>query len=194
MLSSSFLEMQLGAGAFFIGVNTDDVTPETTAREFESKLEHARKVGDSLGATIGGAIFKAVPEVGQIGVDDMRYPVLGSTVFNRWEVTLETTIKEVTRENFGRVLSATAQDRSSGALVISGALRPGHYIPRLGWAGLRGDCGLIYIELSNALNIIGMTMTISNMGQAAIPVAFRGHQLDPSSEFAPCKIFFFDRV
>ena len=188
------MEMQLGAGAFFIGIDTNDVTPATTAEQFAAKLEQARDNGRTLGATTGGGTFVATPEVRQIEADDMTYPVIGSTVFDSWEIMLTTTIKEINRANLERVLSATATDSSTGAKMISSALLPEHYIPRLGWAGIKGDGGLIYIELHNALNTSGMTMTMANQGEASIPVEFRGHQskLD-EMQFAPCRIFFFDR-
>ena len=124
----------------------------------------------------------------------MTYPVIGSTVFDSWEVMLTTTIKEITPENLRRVLSSTTEDPSTGALMISSALLPEHYIPRLGWAGVKGDGGLMYIEIHNALNTTGMTMTTANMGEATIPVEFRGHQSDfTMMQYAPCRIFFFDR-
>jgi len=189
------MEMQLGAGAFFIGIDTDDVTPATTAEEFALKLEAARQSGDSLGATTGGGTFVATPEVRQIEADDMTYPVIGSTVFDSWEIMLTTTIKEINKSNLQRVLSATETDPTTGAKMISSALLPEHYIPRLGWAGIKGDGGLVYIEIHNALNTSGMTMTIANQGEASIPVEFRGHQSDLTMmQYAPCRIFFFDRA
>jgi len=189
------MEMQLGAGAFYVGIDSSAVTPGTTAEEFAEILEAARRDGKSLGATTGGGTFVAMPEVRQIEADDMTYAVIGSTVFDSWEVMLTTTIKEITPENLQRVLSATAIDPKTGAIMISSALSPEHYIPRLGWAGVKGDGGLIYIEIHNALNTTGMTMTTANMGEATIPVEFRAHQSDIASmQYAPCKIFFFDRA
>ena len=192
---SSFMDMQLGAGAFYIGIDSSAITPTTTAQEFADILEAARQEGKSLGATTGGGTFVAMPEVRQIEADDMTYSVIGSTVFDSWDVMLTTTIKEITPENLQRVLSATTVDPKTGAVMISSALLPEHYIPRLGWAGVKGDGGLIYIEIHNALNTSGMTMTIANMGEASIPVEFRAHQSDLATmQYAPCKIFFFDRA
>ena len=191
---TSFMEMQLGAGAFYIDIDTSTLTPNTTAQEFAKLLEAARQDGRSLGTTTGGGTFVATPEVRQIEADDMTYPVIGSTVFDSWEIMLTTTIKEITPENLQRVLSATSVDPQTGAIMISSSLLPEHYIGRLGWAGIKGDGGLIYIEIENALNTSGMTMTMANMGEATIPVEFRGHQADLTKmQYAPCKIFFLEK-
>ena len=189
---NSFMEMQLGAGAFFVDIDTSSITQSTTAADFAAMLETARQAGKTLGATTGGGTFVATPEVRQIEADDMTYPVIGSTVFDSWEIMLTTTIKEITKENLERVLSATATDPATGALMISSVLLPEHYIPRLGWAGIKGDGGLMYIEIHNALNTSGMTMTMANQGEASIPVEFRGHQSDLTMmQYAPCRVFFF---
>ena len=191
---TSFMKMQLGAGAFYTGVDSSQITADTTAEQFATILEEARIAGKSLGATTGGGTFVATPEVRQIEVDDLTYPVIGSTVFDSWEIMLTTTIKEITKANLQRVLSATVVDAPTGAIMISSTLLPEHYIPFLGWAGITGEGGLIYIEIQNALNTTGMTMTIANMGEATIPVEFRGHQSDLTKmQYAPCKIFFFER-
>ena len=53
----SFGNMQLDAGAFFVGLDTSTVTPETTAEDFAEILQAGIAAGNSLGATIGGGTF-----------------------------------------------------------------------------------------------------------------------------------------
>ena len=190
---NSFNEMQLGAGAFFAELDMTTVTPATTASQFADILQLALVAGKSLGATAGGGTFVAVPEVRQITADGMTYPVIGSTVFDSWEVKLTTTIKEITKENLKRALATAEEDTTSGALVISSALMPEHYIPSIGWAGRMLDGRLIYIELQNALNIVGMTLTFVDKGEGSIAVEFRAHQADiENMQNAPCRIYFFE--
>lgn len=191
----SFKDMQLGAGAFFIGLDSEPITKDTTADDFADMLQAALEDGKSLGATVGGGTFVATPEVRQIEADGMTYPVIGSTVFDSWDIRLTTTIKEITKENMKRALATAEIDDASGALIISSTLLPEHYIPTLGWAGRLLDGRLMYIELQNALNTVGMTMTFVDKGEGTIAVEFRGHQSDLSKmQYAPVKIFFFERT
>jgi len=191
----SFMNMQLGAGAFFEGIDSTQITNSTTAEEFAQILESARKDGKSLGATTGGGTFVATPTVRQIEADGMTYPVIGSTVFDSWEIKLNTTLKEVTWENMKRALATASEDPVTGAILISSALLPEHYIPTLGWAGRLGDGRLMYIELQNALNTVGMTLTMNNNGEGTVDVEFSGHQSDLAQmQYAPCKIWYFDRA
>ena len=192
---TSFNEMQLGAGAFFVGIDTSGITASTTAEAFAVTLQQALTDGKSMGATTGGGTFVATPEVRQIEADGMTYPIIGSTVFDSWDIRLTTTIKEITKENLKRALATSETDPVTGAIVINSSLLPEHYIPTLGWAGRLLDGRLMYIELQNALNTVGMTLTFVDKGEGSIDVEFRGHQSDLSQmQYAPCKIFYFDKA
>ena len=191
---NSFMNMQLGAGAFFEGIDSTQITKATTAQDFAKILETARQDNKSLGATTGGGTFVATPTVRQIEADGMTYPVIGSTVFDAWEIRLTTTLKEVTWENMKRALATAEEDEETGAILISSNLTPEHYIPTLGWAGRLGDGRLMYIELQNALNTVGMTLTMNNEGEGTVDVEFHGHQSDMTQmQYAPCRIWYFDK-
>ena len=191
---TSFSEMQLGAGAFFVGIDSGNITAGITAEDFAEVLQKALEDGKSMGATTGGGSFTATPEVRQIEVDGMTYPVIGSTVFDSWDISLSTTIKEITKQNMQRALATSETDPATGAILIGSTLTPAHYIKTLGWAGKLMDGRLMYIELQNALNTVGMTLTFVDKGEGSIAVEFRGHQSDlDQMQYAPCKIFFFDR-
>ena len=190
----SFKNMQLDAGAFFIGIDSSVITPTTTAEEFALILQQAVKDNKALGATIGGGSFQAVPEVRQIEADGMRSPIIGSTVFDSWDIKLTTTLKEITNDNMKTALATAEKDLTTGALIINNTLLPEHYIPVMGWAGRILDGRLIYIEIQNALNIVGMNLTFTDKGEGTIAVEFRSHQADLTKmQYAPVKIFFFDR-
>ena len=170
----SFKNMQLNAGAFFVDLDIDSVTIDTTAQEFSIILSDALVAGQCLGATSGGGSFVATPEVRQIEADGMRYPVIGSTVFDSWDVTSIT-------------------DPVTGAIEICSDLMPDHYIPTLGWAGDMIDGRLMYIELKNVLNTAGVTLTFVDKGEGSIAVEYKAHQSDLlSMQKAPCRIFLFD--
>ena len=189
----SFKNMQLDAGAFFVGLDVSSVTPTTTSDAFAVILQDAVTAGNCLGATTGGGSFQAVPEVRQIEADGMRYPVIGSTVFDSWEVKLTTTLKEITKDNLAYSLATSETDATTGAIKINSTLLPDHYIPTMGWAGRLLDGRLIYIEIQNALNIVGTNLTFTDKGEGTIAVEFRAHQSDLTQmQYAPCRIYFFD--
>lgn len=197
----SFKNMQLDAGAFFVGLDTSEIEidPATkkvgmTAEEFAIILQEGVKDGLALGATTGGGSFQAVPEVRQIEADGMRSPIIGSTVFDSWEVKLTTTLKEITQQNLAYALATSEIDTETGAIVINNTLLPDHYIPTMGWAGRLLDGRLLYIEIQNALNIVGTNLTFTDKGEGTIAVEYRAHQADLTKmQYAPVKIFFFDR-
>ena len=190
---NSFKNMQLDAGAFFIGLDTSTVTPTMTADEFGVLLEEGIRDGNCMGATIGGGTFVATPEVRQIEADSMRSPIIGSTVFDSWEVKLTTTLKEITPDNLAYSLATSEVDPTTGAIMINNTLLPEHYIPTMGWAGRILDGRLMYIEIQNALNIVGTTLTFADKGEGTIAVEYRAHQADLTRmQYAPVKIYYFD--
>lgn len=191
----SFKNMQLNAGMFVVGMDSSTITAATTAEEFADMLDAAVAAGKSLGATTGGGTFNAVPEVRQIDADGMRSPIIGSTVFDSWEITLTTTIKEVTKENMKRVIATMREDATTGAIKIGNTLLPEDYIPYIGWAGDILDGRLMYVELENVLNLDGAALTFTDKGEGTIAVTYRGHQADLSKmQYAPVSIWFFDRA
>jgi hypothetical protein len=153
-------------------------------------LNKAKADGKSLGATTGGGTFNAVPEMEQIEVDGMTYPVIGSTVMYSWDVTLATTVREITAKNIKRFL-ATMETLSDGITVAS-TLTPNHYIPNLVWVGALISGEIALINLKNVINTEGMAMTIADRGGASIPVTFRAHQSDLlTMQYAPFRMIFF---
>jgi hypothetical protein len=193
---NTFKNIQLGAGAFFVDVDLSGIDVDNegyankTAAELGEMLDAAKSAGKSLGATSGGGTFNAVPEMEQLEVDGMTYPVIGSTVMYSWEVTLATTVKEVTAKNIKRFL-ATMETLPDG-ITVSSTLTPGHYIPNLIWAGVLISGEIALIKLDNVINTEGMAMTIADRGGASIPVSFRAHQADLlTMQYAPFRMMFF---
>lgn len=190
----SFNNMQLNAGMFVVDMDTSTITSATTASELGDMLDAAVLAGKSLGATTGGGSFNAVPEVRQIEADGMRSPIIGSTVYDSWEITLATTIKEITKDNIKRVIATATVDSTTGAIKIGNTLLPEHYIPHIGWAGMLLDGRLMYVELQNALNIDGAAFTFTDKGEGSIALTFRGHQSDlKNMQYAPANIWIFDK-
>ena len=183
---------QLDAGAFFKNLDISSVTANTTADAFAEILQAGMEAGNCVGATTGGGTFNAVPESRQIEADGLKFNPIGFTVYDNWEISLSTTMKEFNVENI-KVAIPTAEVNDDGSITALSTLLPHHYIKKFGWAGRMGDGRLIYIELDNVLNSSGMSLTINNNGEGEVAVEFVAHQSDITRmQYAPFRIYFFD--
>lgn len=192
---ATFENLQLNAGVFLEGF---DPTAYSDAAALEDAILDALEAGTGvLGATIGGGSFVAEPTIRQIEADGMRYPIIGSTVNDMWTARLTGTLKEVTPDNFRRVLISCDVDTSKPnvtVLTVRTDVEASDYIPRLCWVGDTSK-GFVLIELDNALNINGASFTFTDRGEGSIPFDFQAH-LSKLTEMdkAPFRIYFFDEA
>jgi len=188
LTDESMLNMVLDAGAFFVDL---DIDGGEASNEVADKIKAALLSGKCLGATSGGGTFNAVPEARQIEADGMRYPIIGSTVFDKWDVHLTGTLKEVTLGNMQKILPTSEVDETTNALKIRTALSKDDYIKSLWWVGNRNDDTYVLIQLHNAVNVAGAVATFADKGEMTIPVDFRAHgsNLD-EMEYAPFRWYF----
>lgn len=191
----TFANLQLNAGVFLEGF---DASTYTDAGALEDAIIAALEAGTGvLGATIGGGSFVAEPSIRQIEADGMRYPVIGSTVNDMWTIRLTGTMKEVTPENFKRVLISCDVDTSKAnvtVLTVRTDIDEKDYIPKLSWVGDTSK-GFVLIELDNVLNINGASFTFTDRGEGTLPFDFQAHLSDLSKmAHAPFRIYFFDEA
>ena len=65
------------------------------------------------------------------------------------------------------------------------------HLSRLCWVGDTAQ-GALLIELTDALNMTGATLTFTDQGEGTLPFEFQAHQSTPGVEdAAPCRILFF---
>lgn len=188
----TFEKLQLNAGAFLVGF---DWSAATTVEALKTALVAALKDNTkTLGATRGGGTFTLTPEVRNIEADGKRYEFVGSTVFDSWTVMMSGTLMEVTPGNFERILP-TAEKTTSGevtTLQVKTSLTDESYLDSIVWVGDTSK-GFVLIELENALNTVGATLTFTDKGEGTLPFEFHAHQKSVDNiEYAPCKIVFFD--
>lgn len=192
---ATFENLQLNAGVFLEGF---DPTTYADASELEDAILAALEANTGvLGATIGGGSFVAEPSIRQIEADGMRYPVVGSTVNDMWTVRLTGTLKEITPENFERVLITCDKDTSKPNVTVLSLrtdIEKTDYIPRLCWVGDTSK-GFVLIELDNVLNTTGATFTFTDRGEGQLPFEFQAHLSDLNNmDHAPFRIYFFDEA
>lgn len=187
---TTFKRLQLNAGAFLIGF---DYSSYEDAAALKAALVTALKdEKTTLGATRGGGTFEATPEVRNIEADGKRYEFIGSTVFDSWTVRMTGTLLEIKPENWQRVLAAADIEGEATAakrtIKIRTDLKADDYIKSLVWVGDTSE-GFILINLKNALNTTGATLTFTDKNEGTLPFEFHAHQDSVEDmEHAPCEI------
>lgn len=160
-------------------------------------LIEAATEDQKLGATIGGGSFECTPEIRQIEVDGKRYEFVGSEVIDSWTVQLSATLKEVTAPNLKMAFATgeiTTVSANKTKIQVRTDLEAGDYISNLIWIGSTSK-GALLIDLKNALNTTGVTLTFEDKGESNIPVTFVAHQDSVEDmEYAPVTLYKFGGV
>ena len=189
---ATFENLQLNAGVFLMNFDYSGVgTVEDLETAILTALETETGV---LGATIGGGTFAVTPTYRTIEADGMRNAFVGSTVLDQLDVKLTTTLKEITPENFVIALGTGVQSGLDPKLTVKirNEVIKTDYIQKLCWVGDTSK-GFVLINLDNALNTAGATMTFADKNEGQIPVEFTAHQASlAAQEYAPCEIIFFN--
>lgn len=177
----------LDAGAFF--VNFD---PETDTYE-------SAKATKLLGATRGGGEFKAAMTVRQIEVDGVKGRAKGLEVNDAWDVYLKATVLEVNKDTLVKALgSATATAYSTQSKPVTGYdyiegnidIDVADYLDNITWIGkISGEDDPVIIQVFNALNTDGLTLTVADKNEATMAMTFYGHYDTTQLDKAPFKIW-----
>ena len=189
----TFQRLQLNAGAFLMDWNYKTYN---SAPALKTALAAALKDDQYvLGATRGGGTFVVTGEIREPDVDGKRYRFKGGAVVDSVDANLGGTLVEIRPANFAKVL-ATGEVTNNGAvhsIKMRTAIKDQDYIPHLIWVGDMSDGGLIIIDLSNALNTNGMTLTFTDKGEGTIPFEFHAYQEDVEDyDYAPFEVLFVD--
>ena len=174
--SGTPLNLQLDAGAFFIGF---EVGKDTYAS--------AKKAGKCLGATQGGGTFTAKPTIRTVDVDGAVGRVKGLTDIETWEVSISATVIETTVKSLKAALTAatvtagTGMDESSGNGIPTGyteikgnaGISDTDYISDITWVGcLSGSTDPIIIQIKNALNEDGLSVDFAPKSEGKVKLTF----------------------
>jgi len=158
----------LDAGAFFVNYTMGTDT-----------FESAKEGGKLLGATRGGGSFSAIPAIRQIEVDGLMGKTKGLEVIDSWEVKMSANIIEVTESVLKKALVSTETDNDQ--LMYHGikgknVIELDDYISNITFVGTySGSEDPIIIQVYNAINTNGLTLTTSDKGETVIALEFEGH-------------------
>lgn len=166
--------LQLNAGVFIEGLNHSTATDAASFQTIlNTALADRTKI---LGATRGGGTFVATPETREPELDGKRYRTKGLILFDSWDVRLTGTLVEAYPGNFLRVLASSEKDSASTNTKEIIKLRTNildtDYIASLSWVSLLGDGSYMVIDLTNVVNLDGVTFTFADKNEGTIPFNF----------------------
>ena len=191
--AASFTNLQLNAGVLLLHFD-ESASGITSAQTLRTAVATAIATpANYFGATKGGGSFTATPTTRDIELDGMRWPIIGSTVIDMWDIRLAATLAEVGHTNFVKALAAATSSPSGNVTTIQlkNTLASGDYISSVSWVGDLSDGRVCLIKLLNAVNIDGITLTWTDKGEGTYGVNFRAHASALTGDYAPCKIMFF---
>lgn len=179
----------LDAGAFFknFTVGTDTFETAVTA-------------GKLLGATKGGGSFSAIPSFRPIEIDGIRGAVKDLQVLEAWEVKLGAKLVELTAQALVSALAVA--DKVAGTSgtpdlstyeIIKGRnyVETTDYIDNITWVGtLSGSQTPVIIQVLNALNTGGLSLSFEDKGEGVVETEFMGHYELTAPDEVPFVIYY----
>lgn len=192
--ASTFENLQLNAGMFLANFDYSTATDAATLGAL-LKTEREKTSGSALiGATRGGGTFVCTPNTRSIEADGKREEWKGSSVNDGWTIKLTTTLLEINADNLKRSFGTAdvTDTEKKHTIKIRTDIKDADYIDSLVWVGDTSK-GYVLIDIKNALNTAGATLTWTDKGEGTIPVEFTAHQDGLETDgYAPCEVIFFD--
>lgn len=160
----------------------------------EDTYDSAKEDGKLLGATKGGGGFDAKPTIRAIEIDGLKGNAKGSEVIDTWEVTLKANIIEITKDILASALCAAEVDSATDEdyHIIKGKdyIDPEDYINNVTYVGtLSGSDEPVIIQVYNAINTEGLSLTTQDKSESVVAATFKGHYGD-DSENPPFAIYY----
>ncbi len=176
-------KLLLDAGAFF---KNFDIEKDT--------VKQAKKEGKLLGATRGGGKFEAKPVIRSIEIDGVKGRAKGLQVIDAWEVVLGANILEVAEETLRASLTATHEPEDVGdytKIKAKNYIEIEDYIENITFVGkISGQELPVIIQVYNALNIEGLSLTTQDKNEAVIALNFAGCYDPKDLDAPPFAIFY----
>lgn len=174
----------LDAGAFFVNFIVGTDTYESAR---ETKL---------LGATRGGGEFRAAMTVRQIEVDGVKGRAKGLETNDAWDVYLKATVLEVNKNTLAKALASSSVSTSTvstgySEIVGNNDINIDDYIDNITWIGkIAGSDEPVIIQVFNALNTDGLSLSVADKNEATMAMTFYGHYDTEELDNPPFKIWY----
>lgn len=182
--ASTLEKLLLDSGAFFVNYEVGTDT-----------YDSAVAAGKLLGATRGGGSFTAIPELRTIEVDGLKGKAKGMQVIDSWEVKMSASVLEVTQDVLKKALISTNSEVEMTTLynkiTANTTIDLTDYIDNVTFVGkYSGSSDPIIIQIYNALNVNGLTLTTADKGESVIALEFDGHYDATDLDTPPFAIFY----
>lgn len=140
----------------------------------------AKAAGKCIGATSGGGEFSVVNTYRQGEFDGVRSRIKGNQFIDTTDVSLKATVAEITEDILKMALGTAdvTNNAVDGYNKIEGRsyLVDEDYIENITWVGtLLGSDQPVIIQIFNAFNENGLTMSVADKGQASVELQFYGN-------------------
>lgn len=174
----------LDAGAFFKNFDKESDTYET-----------AVAAGKLIGATKDGGEFQAKPEIRQIQVDGVKGAAKGLDVVDSWAVYIKANVLEIKKDTIVSALCSanvdTLSDNEYDIITAKNEMSVDDYIDNITWVGtLSGSENPVIIQIFNALDTEGLTLTTKDKDQSVIAMTFEGRYSMEGLDTPPFKIYY----
>ena len=142
-----------------------------------------------IGATRGGGSFTATPEVHQAAVDGAPTYTKGLERIDGWNCSLSFTMVEFTSQTILKAIPTGYTEETSGDTLIKAVSQvlASHY-KDIFWVGDTSDGRNVVIKLKNAMNISGLSLTVSDKGEGTFALTMQGHHDIADLDEAPFEI------
>lgn len=184
--SNTAEKLLLDAGAFFknFNVKTDD-------------FDSAVSAGKLIGATRGGGQFEAKPSVRQIQVDGVKGAAKGLQVIDAWDVKMMANVLEIAPASLKLALAASEMDEDTyneqgyAEIKAKNYIEIEDYIENITYVGkISGKQKPVIIQIYNALNVDGLTLSVKDKDEAVIALNFSGSYDPTKLDNPPFAIFY----
>lgn len=147
-----------------------------------------------IGATRGGGSFTATPEIHQVAVDGAPTYTKGLERNDGWNTSLSFTMLEFTPATISKALGTGVKiDEMSSDTVIT-AIRDvlETDYKDVWWVGDTSAGKNVVIHLKNALNLSGLSLSVSDKGEGTFALTLQGHHDMANLDEAPFEIILED--
>ena len=157
--------------------------------------QSAKAAGKCLGATQKGTEFSAKPTYRRMEIDGVHTRTKGDTLIDGWEVSLKTTLVEMTSDNLRRALAAADIDTETDTNydIIKGrdTIQDEDFEENITFIGnILGEDKPMIIQVFNAFHEGGLTFSAEDKNNAGVECQFYGYlddgvYDDPEQEIEP---------
>ena len=148
-----------------------------------------------LGATRGGGVFNAVPELRDIPVDGVKGRAKGLKVVDSVDVNMSVNLLETSVESLQLALGASTVDTTTDEDfdIIEGKtdIEDADYAENITYVGkLSGSALPVIIQIFNVYNSNGLSITRADKDESVITLELHAHYAADALEAPPYKIFY----